>query len=208
MAKVDPQLVNTIKKFGAFDHQACYSCGTCSAICPLSEGEVAFPRKMIRYSLLGLKEKIASAPEPWLCYYCGECSDNCPRDADPAGMMMAMRRYTTSLYDFTGISSKIYLSKSWKIIGIIGLFFLTIFLMWQFHGPIHLDQVKLETFAGKEHIITIPWINLGFNQVEAADLFILITLSTILFINIFRMYYFIVLKPLKAEGKKFHSPLI
>jgi len=36
---------------------------------------------MIRYSMLGLGDRLFSSAEPWLFYYCGECSDTCPREA-------------------------------------------------------------------------------------------------------------------------------
>ena len=29
---------------------ACFSCGNCTAICPLSENDATFPRRMIRYA--------------------------------------------------------------------------------------------------------------------------------------------------------------
>jgi ferredoxin len=93
MARVDPDFITRARKLGAFDASACYSCGNCTATCPLSEGRDSFPRKMVRYALLGLKDKIRRSPELWLCYYCGECSDTCPREADPGGLMMALRRY-------------------------------------------------------------------------------------------------------------------
>jgi Fe-S oxidoreductase len=78
-----------------------------------------------------LSEKIRSAPEPWLCYYCGECSDLCPRDADPGEAMMALRRYQTAQYDWTGIARKFYTSTTFEIAGgaarggaLVGLAFL------------------------------------------------------------------------------------
>jgi nitrate reductase gamma subunit len=63
---------------------------------------------MIRYSLLGLESKILSSPEPWLCYYCGECSKTCPREADPGGLMMALRRYTIRKYSIGRVADAFY----------------------------------------------------------------------------------------------------
>jgi heterodisulfide reductase subunit C len=106
MARVDPDLIGRVRKLGAFDVTACYSCGNCTATCPLSEGRQSFPRKMIRYALLGLEDKIAASPELWLCHYCGECSDTCPREADPGALMAALRRYAigrTSLGRIAGL---------------------------------------------------------------------------------------------------------
>jgi len=64
MERIDLRMADEIKKLGAFDLQACYSCGACSAVCPLSEGELSFPRRMIRFSLLGLESRILASPEP------------------------------------------------------------------------------------------------------------------------------------------------
>ena len=121
METVNESVRDEIKRLGAFDLEACYSCGTCSAICPLSRDEVSFPRRMIRYSLLGLERRILSAPEPWLCYYCGECSDSCPRQAEPAALMMALRRFATRRYSLGRIADLIYSS----LVSAITWFFLS-----------------------------------------------------------------------------------
>jgi ferredoxin len=108
MERADLAMVERVKKLGGFDLSACYSCGTCSAVCPLSKDELSFPRKMIRYSLLGLEKKILASPEPWLCYYCGECSKTCPREADPGGLMMALRRFTIRKYSIGRVADAFY----------------------------------------------------------------------------------------------------
>ncbi|RLG40992.1 MAG: 4Fe-4S ferredoxin, partial [Thermoproteota archaeon] len=69
LVRVDPSFVERVKKLGAFDITACYNCGNCTAICPLSSEGHEFPRKLIRYSILGMENKVISAPELWLCYY-------------------------------------------------------------------------------------------------------------------------------------------
>ena len=56
MEQVNENVLAEIKKLGAFDLEACYSCGTCSAVCPLSAAAVSFPRRMFRYALLGLEK--------------------------------------------------------------------------------------------------------------------------------------------------------
>ena len=108
MERVDPDFIHQVQKLGAFDVTSCYSCGNCTATCPLSEGRQSFPRKMIRYALLGLQDKIARSPELWLCYYCGECSDTCPREADPGALMMALRRYAISRTSLGRIAGLFY----------------------------------------------------------------------------------------------------
>ncbi|HSG27499.1 MAG TPA: 4Fe-4S dicluster domain-containing protein, partial [Candidatus Krumholzibacterium sp.] len=124
MERVDRRIRQEVERLGAFDAGACYSCGTCSAICPLSEGESSFPRRMIRYSLLGLKDRIVASPELWLCYYCGECSDTCPREADPGALMMALRRFAIRRYSFGRIADLFYASFASGVAWI----FLTLFM--------------------------------------------------------------------------------
>lgn len=191
MARVTPNFIEYIKKFGAFDISACYNCGNCTAICPLSEEGSEFPRKQIRYAILGLEDKILSLTEPWLCYYCGECSETCPRKADPGGFMMALRRYLTTKYDWTGFSKYIYLSEKVKVVAVAALALFTALIVWLFHGPIILDRVALATFA-PVHIV------------ELGDIVILVVLATLLIGNIYRMYRFTV-KP--EELKDVRIPL-
>ena len=45
---VDIDLMADLQAFGAPDVGACFSCGTCSAICPLSDNDATFPRRVIR----------------------------------------------------------------------------------------------------------------------------------------------------------------
>jgi ferredoxin len=182
---VKPEVFKEIKKFGAFDVSACYSCGQCTVTCPLSEPGNEFPRKMIRYATFGLEDKIISSPEPWLCYYCGDCSTSCPSQAEPGEFMMATRRYLTSKYDWTGLSKKLYLSHKWEFGALIGLalFFLGIFVVAIATGTstIVTDRVSIDSFAPKE------WIHIG-------DLILGGILAALLLSNAFRMYYFIIWK--------------
>ena len=108
--RIDPQFHIKLAKYGKADWNECFHCGNCSAICPLTESGFIFPRKGIRAMQMGLKDKLVGYVDPWLCYYCGECTDTCPRDANPGEMMMTLRRWLTSAYDWTGISGALYRS--------------------------------------------------------------------------------------------------
>ncbi len=182
---VKPEVFNTIKKFGAFDVSACFSCGQCTVTCPLSVSGSEFPRKLIRYAHLGLEEKLLSSTEPWLCYYCGDCSTTCPSEAQPGEFMMATRRYLTSRYDWTGLSKKFYLSEKWEFGALIGLalLILGIFVVATLTGISKMEagHVSIDAFA------PVDWIHIG-------DLVLLGVLSTFLLSNAFRMFYFIMLK--------------
>ncbi len=156
----------------------CYQCGTCTAICSLSEYSSANFRKTIRYVQLGLEEKVLGDLTPWLCYYCGDCQASCPREANPSEILAAVRRYQTSRYDWTGLSSRLQRSRRWELVSIIALSILTLGLIWLLHGPIVTNGVELETFA-------------PLGVVEPAGLIVFGLLAGILLINISRMYRFV-----------------
>lgn len=186
MATINFEFGKDIKKFGADDFDACYNCGTCTAVCGLSDADNSFPRKMIRYTVLGLDSEIQSSVDPWLCYYCGDCSTSCPRKADPANLMMALRRYLVSKYDWTGISKRIYTSVKFElgILFFIASLVLTGFIV--FHGEMTTQLtsqggVKLNTFAPWQVIEMVDWTMAAF-------------LAFFLLSNVANMYYKIVIK--------------
>ena len=57
-----PGLYADLQRFGATDVSACFSCGTCTASCPLSWTAMAtFPRRIIRYAQVGMKDRCSPA---------------------------------------------------------------------------------------------------------------------------------------------------
>ncbi|MCF2138098.1 MAG: 4Fe-4S dicluster domain-containing protein [Candidatus Thorarchaeota archaeon] len=130
--ELDPDLLQDIKKYGAFDVSACFNCGTCTAICPLSEEDGEFPRAIIRLAQLGAKEELIDSKELWLCYYCGQCSTTCPREAEPGEFMAAARRYAIAQNDVTHISRVLYKSKA-AYTGFIALLsIVALWIMWPY----------------------------------------------------------------------------
>ena len=113
--KVDLRLSRDLKHFGAYDIDACFNCGNCTAVCQHSEDTARFPRRLIRYGQLGMKEKLAGAKEAWLCWNCRDCSDTCPRQARPSEYLEAVRRYTIAGMDPTGISRLMYTSSAFLV---------------------------------------------------------------------------------------------
>lgn len=176
MYKLNTEFSTELLEFGAVDFNACYNCGNCTAICPLSDEDNSFPRKMIRASVLGLENKITCSSDPWLCYYCGECSSTCPREANPGELMMSLRRYLISKYDWTGLSKKIYTSKIWEFGAIILLAGLVFILFALLNGiPTSTDKVLLNELA--------PW-----QIVEIGDWTMAAILAGLLLSFIFNMY--------------------
>ena len=146
VANVNSKLLTQIRNVGAFDISACFNCGNCTAICPLSKEGEEFPRKIIRYATVGLEEKLLSSPELWSCYYCGECTETCPRDADPGAFMMAARRYAIRKYGWGKISDAMYSSQAafFGTLLAISMTLATIIILT--HGPIVSSRVSLFSF--------------------------------------------------------------
>src|SRR5579872_6045037 len=111
----DLELIAALTQAGGVDLKKCMQCSTCTCICSLTQQEDGFPRKQILHAQWGLKDRILADAGPWLCHYCGDCSENCPRQANPGEAMMALRRYLTSQYDWTGLSRLMYRSEGWSI---------------------------------------------------------------------------------------------
>ena len=187
MAAVNTAFSSELKKFGAFDFNACYNCGTCTAVCSLSTETDSFPREMIRYSVLGLEDDIKESLKPWLCYYCGECTTHCPQVAEPDELMMSLRRWLTSVYDWTGLSGLLYKSLPAAVTAMIlvALGVLTYSISVGFN---------LEKIMHTGHL---------FEMLAIAAVFTVILLP-----NLVRMWYFIILKPgLKVPLKKYVTAL-
>lgn len=185
--RVDPELVKQIEKFGKGGWNDCFHCGNCTGACPLTEEGILFPRKSYTDIQLGLKESLASSIEPWLCYYCGDCSTQCPRDANPGETMMILRRYLTSFYDWTGLSKKFYVSHWWEYIAIliVGLFVTMLLTVVNPNGIV----TELNSGGGVQinRMFPVEWVHLG-------DTIMGLLIGGLLTSNIFRMYYFIILK--------------
>jgi ferredoxin len=132
MATIDPGFATEIKKYGAKDFQACFSCGTCTAVCNLTGKDASFPRLLIRKGMLGQKKDILASKELWLCYACGECGINCPRQAHPDEYMASVRRYAIAGYDPSGLTKLIFKNNWFSVLitlvlaAILGFFLFTL----------------------------------------------------------------------------------
>jgi len=173
MAKINPEFSKKIKKYGGFDLNACYNCGNCTAVCSLSTEKNSFPRKIVRYSVLGLDDELKTSVDPWLCYYCGKCSETCPQKANPGELMMSVRRWLISKYDWTGISGLFYTSKIalFTAFILVGIAFITVAFVKKFNTE------ELMHFGHQ------------FEQYLIYAVFVLIIIP-----NIFRMFWFTIIK--------------
>jgi ferredoxin len=179
-SRVDPDLLFDLKQFGAegaVNIEACFNCGNCTAICPLTSDDHPFPRNTIRLMQLGLRDQLLENADPWLCYYCGECTATCPRQAEPAEAQMAIRRWLTSEYDWTGLARKFYTSAAWEIGSIVVVVLAVVLGFVIFHGEIVTDHVALNTFA-------------PVHTIHLLDRIMAVVLLFFLLTNALRMWYF------------------
>ena len=127
----DPTLLADIRRYGKFDPTGCYQCGSCTLSCDLVDDSATFPRRSIRYALLGLRQPLLENLDPWVCHDCGECSVACPRQAEPRISMLTLRRFLSAQYDWTGIASK--LSGAWYLGSLISVAAFTLLLILAYH---------------------------------------------------------------------------
>ena len=177
----DPTLLAEVRKYGKFDVAGCFNCGSCTLSCELATDFASFPRRSTRQVLMGLKQVLNEGLDPWICHDCGDCSTVCPRQTEPREAMMTLRRYLASVYDWTGIASKINRSKRWHI-GFLS-FAAALFLLLVVLYHVYVVNMSLSDFTstsmGLEHMFPMmTYFTLG---VILFPFFILMT-------NAFRMY--------------------
>ena len=77
---------------GGENLKLCFSCGICTAGCPVTEVEGEYnPRKLIRMILLGMKEEVLSSNLIWLCSLCYTCYARCPQNVKFTDIMGVLR---------------------------------------------------------------------------------------------------------------------
>ncbi|MEJ2148575.1 MAG: 4Fe-4S dicluster domain-containing protein [Chloroflexota bacterium] len=144
--RVNTHLLEEIKAYGDTHPEACFNCGNCTAVCPLSTDGTPFPRRMIRMAQVGLREDFLSSKELWLCYYCGECSDTCPRKAEPGEFMAAARRYAIASYESLGLGRLLHRRPVWSVVFMVILAVLLGGFMYTRHGEAPAGYLALFDF--------------------------------------------------------------
>lgn len=77
---------------GGENIKKCFSCGTCTAGCPVREVTDRYnPRRIIRMAILGMKKEVLSSPFIWLCSSCYTCYERCPQDVRIPELMNAIK---------------------------------------------------------------------------------------------------------------------
>jgi heterodisulfide reductase subunit C len=79
--KTAPDFKNEIaEKIGLEEIKPCYSCGSCTGVCPVREMVDDFdPRRLIHMIIMGMREQVLSSELIWLCCQCNSCYFVCPQ---------------------------------------------------------------------------------------------------------------------------------
>ena len=90
---LDPNFKFIIAQEPGGEHiKKCFSCGTCTAGCPVREvTDLYNPRRIIRMALFGLKKEVLSSKFIWLCSSCYTCFERCPQDVKIPELMNAIK---------------------------------------------------------------------------------------------------------------------
>lgn len=92
MVLADPGFIEEVRRSEQFDASLCLNCGVCSAVCPM--GIELLPRRLFRYVLLGLREKVLENIDAiYSCLLCKMCEVNCPGGVRIADNVRGLRYY-------------------------------------------------------------------------------------------------------------------
>jgi heterodisulfide reductase subunit C len=93
MGDFDPEFKRELSKLPGFEKlRLCFQCGTCTADCPIARfGDVYHPRRLLRMTQLGMKDRVLGSEAIWLCAACFTCVDHCPQGVNIAGIICALR---------------------------------------------------------------------------------------------------------------------
>jgi heterodisulfide reductase subunit C len=84
------------KEPGGENIKYCFSCGTCTAGCPVRKVDETYnPRRIIRMAILGMKEELFKSEFIWLCSTCYTCQERCPQDVRITDLMNAIKNLAT-----------------------------------------------------------------------------------------------------------------
>lgn len=81
LSNQDPDFKDEIaKKIGLEEIKPCYSCGSCTGVCPVRGVIEDFdPRRIIHMIVLGMRKEVLSSDLIWFCCFCNSCYFVCPQ---------------------------------------------------------------------------------------------------------------------------------
>ena len=93
LSEKDPNFKNEIaSQPGAESFMRCFTCGTCTASCPVAEVHDEYdPRRIIRMAILGMREEVLSSDILWMCSRCYTCAALCPQNVKFTDVISILR---------------------------------------------------------------------------------------------------------------------
>ncbi len=91
--ELDPSFKTEVsQEMGGAGIQACYTCRSCTAVCPVAGvNEHYDPRKIIRKTLLGMKDDVLKDEYIWFCSSCYACHEVCPQEVKFTDVIIAIK---------------------------------------------------------------------------------------------------------------------
>ena len=92
-SELDPKFKKEVaREPGGENIMRCFSCGTCTAGCPVRAIDSKYnPRKIIHMVILGMRERVLKSDFIWLCSTCYTCYDRCPQGVHLTDIMTAIK---------------------------------------------------------------------------------------------------------------------
>lgn len=93
VSEFDPRFRDEIAAEPGGEHiRRCFSCGTCTAGCPVGGVTGKYnPRRIVHMALLGMRQQVLTSDFVWLCSVCYTCYERCPQDVRIPELMNAIR---------------------------------------------------------------------------------------------------------------------
>jgi heterodisulfide reductase subunit C len=87
----DYQFLDEVEAFGPFDVSACFQCRKCTNGCPVTFAMDFYPDEVIRWVILGQKQKVLTCSTIWVCAACETCTTRCPNGVKIAELMDCLK---------------------------------------------------------------------------------------------------------------------
>jgi NADPH-dependent glutamate synthase beta subunit-like oxidoreductase len=89
--RVDPEFKHKLQDVAQETLKLCYQCGTCTAICPMSQFmDIYRPNKILHLAALGIRD-VPYCNAVLLCSACTSCTKGCPQGVKVHSIMRALK---------------------------------------------------------------------------------------------------------------------